>query len=246
MRGRPTLLLAAALGWVALTPVSGHGAGAPREEASPAPQAAAAAQARPAVTYQPPARGAPVRRVGGASRSSGGGEPEVAVLAPEHVGLTLAEQPDLYWFVSRPAAVLIGIDVLHGTSPAPVLETRLPRVERAGIQRFSLRDHGVRLAEGTDYEWSVTVVSEAEGRPAEILSAGAIRRVAPEAALVTRLRGLSGIARASALAEAGIWYDALAALGQDLDAKPDPALREARAGLLEQVGLAQAAAFERR
>jgi hypothetical protein len=92
----------------------------------------------------------------------------------------------------------------------------------------------------------VAVVPDEAARSADVFSAGAIRRVAPESALSEKLKGLSGIARASALAEAGIWYDALGVLGLALETSPDPQVRAARADLLQQVGLAEAAEFERR
>ena len=126
-------------------------------------------------------------------------------------------------------------------------EVVLRGAESAGIHRFSLREHGVKLVEGTDYEWSVAIVPDADGRSADILSGGALRRVAPDPALAARVKGLAGTPRAAALAEAGIWYDALAALGSQLEANPaDAAAKRARADLLDQVGLKDAAAFERR
>jgi hypothetical protein len=200
----------------------------------------------PVVVYKPPPRGAPARRVGGGTRGAGGTATTIAVLAPEAVGLTLEEQPDLFWFISQPSRVRVEVALIEGTSPAPVKEVSLEGVQSAGIQRFALREHGVRLDEGTDYEWSVAIVPDEAARSGDIFSTGAIRRVTPDAALSEKLKGLSGIARASALAEAGIWYDALGTLGRALETGADPRIRAARADLLQQVGLAEAAAFERR
>jgi hypothetical protein len=48
-------------------------------------------------------------------------------------------------------------------------------------------------------------------------------------------------------AEAGLWYDALSLLSERIEAAPtDADLRRQRAALLEQVGLRQAAEFDRR
>lgn len=223
---------------------------APKDAPTPAREGAKVAPAQqvsPAVAYKPPARGAPQRRVGGASRGASATAPTVAVLAPDHVGYTLEEQPDLYWFISRPSPVRIELTLIDGASAAPTREVVLKGAERAGIQRFSLREHGVKLTEGTDYEWSVAVVPDVDGRSADILSGGALRRVKPGEALAAKLRGLAGTARAAALADAGIWYDALATLGRQLEADPlDRAAKAARADLLDQVGLKDPAAFERR
>jgi len=143
--------------------------------------------------------------------------------------------------------VRIELTLIDGRSPSPTKEVVLKGAESAGIHRFSLRDHGVRLAPDTDYEWSVAIVPDADNRSADVLSGGALRRVAPDAALASRLQGLAGTARAATLAEAGIWYDALSTLGRQLEARPqDRAARDARADLLDQVGLKEAAAFERR
>jgi hypothetical protein len=220
---------------------------APRENpSSPTQKSDAEPESKPLVVYKPPPRGAPARRIGGGTRSAGGAATTVAVLVPEDVGLTLEEQPDLFWFLAQPSRVRVEVALIQGMSPAAVKEVSLEGVQSAGVQRFSLREHGVRLAEGTDYEWSVAVVPDEGARSADIYSAGAIRRVAPDAALSEELGGLSGLARARVLAQAGIWYDALGTLSQALETGADPRIREARADLLQQVGLAEAAAFERR
>src|SRR4029453_11147001 len=70
------------------------------------PHAAEAQTQQPPVpagmpTYKPPQRGAPTRRVGGGPRRPGDQLPTIAVLAPDHPGLTIHEQPSLYWFLSE-------------------------------------------------------------------------------------------------------------------------------------------------
>jgi hypothetical protein len=57
------------------------------------------AAARP--VYVPPRRGAPATRVGGGTRSGGANAPQVALLSPEHTGLTHQARPTLYWYLSR-------------------------------------------------------------------------------------------------------------------------------------------------
>ena len=47
-------------------------------------------------------------------------------------------------------------------------------------------------------------------------------------------------------AEAGLWYDAIGALSRLIERNPgDAGLRAMRAGLLEQIGLPAAAAYDR-
>src|SRR5271168_697816 len=50
--------------------------------------------------YVPPMRGAPGGRTGGGSRGIKGSDLTIAVLAPDHVGLTAEDQPTLYWYAS--------------------------------------------------------------------------------------------------------------------------------------------------
>jgi hypothetical protein len=49
------------------------------------------------------------------------------------------------------------------------------------------------------------------------------------------------------LARAGLWYDAIAEVSAQIEAAPaDRGLHELRARMLEQVGLTEAAAYDRR
>lgn len=56
--------------------------------------------AQPLPVYEPPLRGAPASRVGGASRSLNSIGVALNVLAPDHTGLTVREQPTFYWHLS--------------------------------------------------------------------------------------------------------------------------------------------------
>lgn len=77
-------------------------AAVPSTQDAAVPAAAAEAQdlaAADSLIYVPPRRGAPKTRVGGGTRS--GGQPlHLALLAPEHTGLTRSASPTLYWWLS--------------------------------------------------------------------------------------------------------------------------------------------------
>lgn len=198
---------------------------------------AAAAQSDGAIRYQPPTGDQAPRRVGANVRGLPAMLPAVSVLAPDHLGLTISERPTLYWYLSAPTAARIEVVVVDPRSATPVLDTVVSG-DRAGVQAVELAARGVRLEPGVAYEWSVAIVADPAQRSRDIVAGGAVMRVAPPDAL----RGLAASPperRAAALAAAGIWYDALAALSGDGVA------RGARAVLLEQAGLADAAAFER-
>jgi hypothetical protein len=195
--------------------------------------------------YKPPVRGAPARRVGGSSR---GAEelPFVAVIAPDHVGHTVSEQPALYWFVSRRSPVRVEITLIDSSGIKPVVETSITSAE-PGIHRFSLADHDVRLKPGEEYQWSVSLVADDKQRSNDVVSQGSVQLVAPSPQLQARLAGLPLSAQARVYAAEGVWYDAIAAISESIAREPDNReLRTARAALLEQVDLKDAAAFERR
>jgi hypothetical protein len=91
------------------------------------------------------------------------------------------------------------------------------------------------------------VVVDPAQRSRDVVTTGAIMRVEPPAALRESLAAAPPERRAALLAGDGIWYDALATLSEAIGARPDDArLRAQRLAILEQAGLGEAAAFERR
>jgi hypothetical protein len=73
-----------------------------------------------------------------------------------------------------------------------------------------------------------------------------IQRREPPAQLGQRLEGAGPSRAAFIQAESGLWYDALASLAQGIAAAPaETGLHAQRAALLEQVGLKEAAAYDR-
>jgi hypothetical protein len=200
---------------------------------------AADAQPTAAPVYKPPKRGNPGGRVGGGSRGIQRDVFVLSVLAPDHSGFTTSEQPSLYWYISNATSLPVELTVMDPQGVQPILETRLPAPVKAGVHRVSLADHNIRLAPGAAYRWFVAVVPDAERRSKDILAGGAIERVDVPAELTEKL----GKARQSEVpfldAEAGLWYDAVKAISDLIEAAPqDQTLRKQRASLLAQVGLA--------
>jgi hypothetical protein len=65
-----------------------------------------------------------------------------------------------------------------------------------------------------------------------------VERIVPAPELAASLTSAGSPERASLYAGAGLWYDALTALGEMIDRAPsDPEPRRLRAALLKQVGL---------
>jgi Domain of Unknown Function (DUF928) len=191
-----------------------------------------------APVYKPPPRGAPRGRIGGGTRGTGLDSLALSVLAPDHSGLTIREQPSLYWVISNSTALAVELTLTDSRATEPVLETRIPGPIRAGLHRVRLDDYGVRLEPGVSYRWYVAVIPDTGRRSKDILAGGIIERTEPTADLRDRLARARPEELASLYAEAGLWYDALAVSSELIERSPgEEGPRRQRAALLSQVGL---------
>ena len=188
--------------------------------------------------YTPPKRGAPGGRVGGGTRGIQREVFVLSVLAPEHSGFTTSEQPSLFWFISNSTSLPVELIVMDLQGVQPILETRLPAPVTAGVHRIRLADYNVRLAPGAAYRWFVAVVPDADRRSKDIMSGGAIERVETPEGLKAKLAQAAQSDLPSIYAQAGLWYDTVATISEQIEAAPqDQALRQQRTALLAQVGL---------
>jgi uncharacterized protein (UPF0335 family) len=160
------------------------------------------------------------------------------VLAPDHSGFTTSEQPSLYWYISKPTSLPVELTVMDPQGVKPILETRLSSAVNAGVQRVRLADYNVRLSPGAAYRWFVAVVPDSDRRSKDILAGGAIERVETPEELKAKLAQTAKKEAPFVYAEAGMWYDALGAISDLIEAAPqDQELRKQRAAMLAQVGL---------
>jgi hypothetical protein len=207
------------------------------------------AQAQPddIVIYRPPKRGAPGGREGAGTRGLRESLPTLAVLAPQaHTGLTVKEQPVLYWYLSQETRHPVEVILADQLSVKPLLAIRLNPPLQPGMQRVSLADHNIRLTPGVLYTWSVSLIRDAAQRSSNVLTAGTMERVELPEALRRQLVHANKMTAARLYATEGLWYDTIAALSELIDARPqDIALRQQRATVLEQEGLTAAAAYDR-
>lgn len=197
------------------------------------------------IEYKPPPRGAPARRVGGATRA-----PDrlagLTVLAPDHVALTASEQPTLYWFLPEKSEVRVEVALVDSKGVKPLLETSYSNLER-GIHAVSLKDFNVRLTRNEEYQWSVALVMSDKQRSRDIVSQASLRLVEVSNETRASIAKRPQHEQAIEYAAMGIWHDALQALSASISAFPDRhELRDMRAALLEQAGLKAAANFDRR
>lgn len=196
--------------------------------------------------YRPPMRGAPVARIGGGTRGIGDMTLELAVLAPDHTGLTTKEQPTLYWYVSEPVPAKLEVTVINDDAIDPALEEIVATPGHAGIQKIDLTKAGTRLEPGLEYRWFVSVVADPGQRSNDIVASGTIQRITPEGDFKARLAGADEQTLVGIYADEGVWYDAIDGLSRMIEKSPnDAALREQLAALLEQVGLQTAADYSR-
>jgi hypothetical protein len=199
-------------------------------------------------TYKPPLRGAPLTRVGGGTRGVGN-VLAVNVLAPSDTGYTTQEKPTIYWFASQPIDKPVELTITSTASlqeaATPVLEITLQPPIAKGIHAFRLADHGVALKPGVEYQWFVAVVRNPAQRSNDVLAGGTIKRVT-DSPVQSQIKQASPAQWPALYAEAGIWYDAIDQLSRQISAdQGNRQLRARRAALLEQVGLREAAAFDR-
>ena len=208
-------------------------------------QSSAASTTATKVKFRPAGTGVASVRVTGGSRGSGDAQVTLDVLAPDEIGITTQEQPSLYWFQSKPAQAKFELTLLEENKAKPIVQVMVERSGKAGIQRLKLADQGAKLALDVEYQWVVALITDPDNRSKDLVASGVIKRIAPTADLKEKISKAPAASLANVYAEAGVWYDALTVLSDQIDAQPDnKSLRQSRADLLQQVGLKAAAQSE--
>ena len=223
--------------------------------ASPADQAKGPATAGSSLTrIKLPDLGTPAtaNRVAAASRGvAGAGAPDaeplkLTLLVPEQTAFAASADPMLYWHASAAADQPVMLTLNDVSNGELLLEVELGERVRAGINDVDLGEFGIRLQPGREYDWWIAVVSDPTAHSSDLAAGAVVRRIEPDAALAAKLAGADGATRVHRLAEAGLWYDALAAASELIEARPDePAYRELRAALLDGAELPELAAADR-
>jgi hypothetical protein len=200
------------------------------------------------LVYRPPLRGSPGGRVGGGTRGLPlEGAIRLYALVPDHLGLTVHEQPQLYWFISDLPSCPVEFTLIEADSVLPLIKERIKRPDKAGIQCFRLAGHRIRLHESKHYKWFISLVPEPDRRSKDLFSGGFIERIPVSGDLARKLEEGGKSGEPSVYAKEGIWYDALTAVSDLIRKAPgDESLRKKRASLLEQVGLKEVGDYDRR
>ena len=187
--------------------------------------------------YKPPKGiGAPGGRVGGGTRGDDSAMLMLFALVPDHLGLTIKEQPTLYWYLSNQASHRLVLTINHEDLVKPVLEMTLAKSGTPGIHSVRLSDHDLKLELNTEYQWFVELVMDVDYPARNLVAGGRIKRITPPEPLLVRLREAEMQERTSIYSEAGLWYDAFDSISDLIDRKPDnPDYPIKRKYLLKQI-----------
>jgi hypothetical protein len=212
------------------------------------PQARAASE--PDLDYVPAVKDAPARRIASGSRPCLFSSIRVWLLCPaDHVGLTTRESPVIYWYLNEPTRLPVDIAVTPKSERAsePVLEITLKGPHQAGLRKLDLgaaAEGGkpVKLESGRQYEVAIEVVERHAAGSANPVAFCRVERVPMSEPLTNALKASDESAAPAAFAKNGVWFDAIAALNDRIEAaKADPktaqALRAARRKLLMAQGI---------
>ena len=151
--------------------------------------ASAQTNASAKVKFRPPATGAASVRVTGGSRGTGDAAITLDVLAPDDIGTTTLEQPSLFWFQSKPGDAKFELTLLQENKVKPLVQVKVERSTKAGIQRLKLADHAVKLTPGVEYQWVVALVTDADNRSKDLVASGVIKRIEPTPELKEQIHG---------------------------------------------------------
>lgn len=196
--------------------------------------------------YKPPMRGAPAGRIAGGTRGEPNELPRLYVLAPDHVGLTVQEQPCLYWFLSKPTSYPIELTVIEDQAITPLLKTMTSGDEESGIHSVRFANYDIHLKTGVRYKWFVSLINDPALNTRVLIAGGVIERIPLSKELRDNLDRAGSWRAPYVYAEEGIWYDSLTSISDIIMSVPDRSpFRMQRASLLEQAGLSEVAEYEK-
>jgi hypothetical protein len=166
--------------------------------------------------------------------------PNLYVLTPKSgVALTTKARPTIFTFQTHevPSPVEYRVTINKPGNPDPVFITaRLS--SSGGIHRLDLAETDISLEPGVEYEWVVVLRTDRNKKAADVDAKGRIKRIVPDAALAEKIAKADAADLPGVYAEAGIWYDALEAISDQIAANPkDQDLVAARKTFLEKTGL---------
>jgi hypothetical protein len=167
------------------------------------------------------------------------GKPPLLALVPLSTnGLTTAERPTFYWYVTKNTC-LAEFELFGDDSETPIYRTRLDVTGDARVVNFTppADSNYPALQVGKDYRWQITLLNPDDMSPTRYANVW-IQRINADPSLVSSLKTAKPIDRYEIYAKAGIWYDALNVLAALRQSQPnDPALAAKWSELLKSDGV---------
>jgi hypothetical protein len=226
---RSIVLTGIAIGaWGALWSDSTSHAQEPTTSPSTTQPASGSGKKRELAPFKRPGRsGAAQGAISGGSR--GQDDPAIPIpFAPEkEPGLTATERPIIMFFVPKPAKGPVFFTIIDaGKSKTKLLEITLEEgFPTAGVKRIELSKHNATLRPGIVYQWNVTIASKPGGGGAnDGFAAGHIMFDETKTPIREQWQSKPADERAVAYAEAGLWYDMLAAIADAMEQDPKNAM----------------------
>ncbi|MEM9769606.1 MAG: DUF928 domain-containing protein [Cyanobacteria bacterium P01_D01_bin.71] len=155
---------------------------------------------------------APGNRESGSTRSTTCIAPNdnlVALMPQTNYGFTQNAYPTIYFYLPPTTAEQVKFVLLNESTNELIYESRFGISDRSGIASISLPDNGIQqpLEVGEAYVWYIAVVCEPTDPSADVVTEGQIARVESLPAVATA----TAETLPAVYAEAGLWFDALAA-----------------------------------
>lgn len=179
---------------------------------------------------------APVEgRSGGGVRCESDPELWAAVLAPKSVAITTQPSPKLTYYISKPTSLEVRVVVQAKDETPPLLEWSSEGRVAGGLHEIDLAQFGKKLRPGAQYTWSVAIRQD-ETSPAKDVKSTALLELKPPAQEMAATD--DAIGRASSLAAAGYFTDAVSTLADAIRAGHDAdAAKEELNALVQDVGI---------
>jgi hypothetical protein len=144
----------------------------------------------------------------------------MALVPQEFYGTTLSDRPSILVYLPESNAEE-AVFSLKDEAGNLIYQTVLPISGEAGVVRVQLPTAVPALTIGKNYQWLTALKLDGRLGPSSPYVDGWIQRIAPTDEMAEALKKTDAIARAEALANAGIWYDSAATLAELREQKPD-------------------------
>lgn len=168
------------------------------------------------LSFRPPSFGAPARRRGASVRGGCGASQEqmIPILPEITPALTAAEYPTLLVYLPETTAQTAELVVRNARTKEIMYKVPFTLSAKAGVLGLNLPTDGTlpALEVGQNYNWTFSVICDANDRSGDMAVSGQVRRVEVAQNLSKELETTPVKDRPALYAESGLWYDAVESL----------------------------------